>query len=179
MASHRELVDILSLNINIENPRFEMVSNQREAIKTMIEDQKEKLIKLAEDIISEGLNPGDPIFITKHKKQKGVYNVLEGNRRVTALKLLENPDLIPESNKSILNKFKKLSEQYSKSPIEKVPCILFDDEKEAEHWIKLKHTGQNDGVGTVGWDAQQKARFDERVKGKYNYALQIIAHRRT
>ena len=48
MASHRELVDILSLNINIENPRFEMVSNQREAIKTMIEDQKEKLIKLAD-----------------------------------------------------------------------------------------------------------------------------------
>lgn len=174
MASHRKLVDISSLNINIENPRFEMVGNQREAIKTMIEDQKDKLIKLADDIVNEGLNPGDPIFITKHEKQEGEYNVLEGNRRVTALKLLENPDLIPESNKSILNKFKKLSEQYSKSPIEKVPCILFDDEKDAEHWIELKHTGQNDGIGTVGWDAQQKARFDERVKGKSNYALQII-----
>ncbi len=151
-----------------------MVGNQRDAIKTMIEDQKEKLIKLADDIVNKGLNPGDPIFITKHEKQEGEFNVLEGNRRVTALKLLENPELISEKHKSLLNRFKKLSGQYSKNPIEKIPCILFDSEKEAEHWIELKHTGQNDGVGTVGWDAQQKARFDERVKGNSNYALQII-----
>lgn len=174
MSHKRILIDISDLNINIENPRFEMVGNQREAIKTMIEDQGDKLSKLADDITNEGLNPGDPIFIVKHEKQENQYNVLEGNRRVTALKLLENPDLIPEKNKSLLNKFKKLSEQYSKNRIEKVPCILFEDEKEAEHWIELKHTGQNDGVGTVGWDAQQKARFDERVKGTSSYALQII-----
>ncbi|MBK8548081.1 MAG: ParB N-terminal domain-containing protein [Saprospiraceae bacterium] len=99
-------MDIADLHINIENPRFEMVGNQREAIKTMIEDQGEKLAKLAEDITNEGLNPGDPIFVTKHEKQPNQYNVLEGNRRVTALKLLENPDLIPETNKSLLNKFK-------------------------------------------------------------------------
>ncbi|WP_375587498.1 ParB N-terminal domain-containing protein [Flagellimonas aurea] len=174
MSHKRKLIDIADLHINIENPRFEMVGNQREAIKTMIEDQGEKLAKLADDITNEGLNPGDPIFVTKHEKQTNQYNVLEGNRRVTALKLLENPDLIPETNKSLLNKFKKLSEQYSKSSIEKVPCVLFDEEKEAEHWIELKHTGQNDGVGTVVWDAQQKARYDERVKGTSSYALQII-----
>jgi len=174
MSYHKKLIDISLLNINIENPRFEMVGNQREAIKTLIEDQKEKLIKLAEDIINEGLNPGAPIFIIKHEKQDGEYNVLEGNRRVTALKLLENPELISEKHKLLLNKFKKLSEQYSKSPIEKIPCVLFDTEKEAEHWVELKHTGQNDGIGTVVWDAQQKARFDERVKGNSSYALQII-----
>ncbi len=174
MAHHRKLVDLSSLNINIENPRFEMVGNQREAIKVMIDDQKEKLIKLAEDIINEGLNPGDPIFIATHEKIDGQYNVLEGNRRVTVLKLLENPDLIPETNKSLLTKFKNLSEKYRKSPIEKITCVLFDEEKEAEHWIELKHTGQNDGIGTVSWDAQQKARFDERVKGTSSYALQVI-----
>lgn len=174
MSHKRILVDLADLQINIENPRFEMVGNQREAIKTMIEDQKEKLSKLAEDITNEGLNPADPVFITKHERQPNQYNVLEGNRRVTALKLLENPDLIPENNKSLLNKFKKLSELYSKSPIEKIPCILFDDEKEAEHWIELKHTGFNDGIGTVSWDAIQKARFDEKVKGTASYALQVL-----
>ena len=174
MSYQRKLIDLPILNINIENPRFEMVGNQREAIKTMIEDQGDKLVKLADDITNKGLNPSDPIFITKHEKLDGQYNVLEGNRRVIALKLLENPDLIPETHKSILTRFKKLGEKYSKAPIEKTPCILFDDESEAEHWIELKHTGQNDGVGTVGWDAQQKARFDERVKGTSTYALQII-----
>ena len=174
MEHQRKQIDISLLNINIENPRFEMVGNQREAIKTMIEDQGDKLIKLADDIVNKGLNPGDPIFVVEHEKNKDQYNVLEGNRRATALKLLENPDLIPETNKSLLIRFRKLSEQYSKSPIEKVNCILFDSENEAEHWIELKHTGQNDGIGTVSWDAQQKARFDERVKGTSSYALQII-----
>lgn len=174
MSNNRRLVDITDLHINIENPRFEMVGNQREAIKTMIEDQGEKLVSLASDIVGQGLNPGDPIFIIKHEKQSKQFNVVEGNRRLTALKLLENPELIPETNKLLLNKFKKLSEQYQKSPIDKIPCVLFDDENGAEHWIELKHTGQNDGIGTVGWDAQQKARFDERVKGTSSYALQIL-----
>ena len=45
-----------------------MVGNQREAIKTMIVDQGDKLTKLATDIVMEGLNPGDPIFVVKHEK---------------------------------------------------------------------------------------------------------------
>jgi|SRR5690554_613640 len=174
MGHTRKLIDLSLLNINIENPRFEMVGNQREAIKTMIDDQGDKLTKLATDIVEEGLNPGDPIFVVKHEKKEDQFNILEGNRRVTALKLLENPDLIPETKKALLNKFRKLSEQYSKSPIDKINCVFFDSEEDAEHWIELKHTGQNDGIGTVSWDAQQKARFDERVKGTSSYALQVI-----
>ena len=42
------------------------------------------------------------------KKFKDKYNVLEGNRRVIAIRLLNNPELIPEKYKSILNKFTKL-----------------------------------------------------------------------
>lgn len=174
MNYKRTSIDIFDLNINIENPRFEMVETQRDAIKTMIIDQGDKLLKLAEDIINEGLNPGDPIFVVKDKNEKKQYNVLEGNRRITALKLLKRPELIPKKNKSLHDRFKKLSEDYLKTPIEKIPCILFNKEKDAEHWIKLKHTGQNDGVGTVAWDAQQKARFDEQVKGTSSFAMQII-----
>lgn len=174
MGYTRKLIDLTLLNINIENPRFEMVGNQREAIKTMIDDQGDKLTKLATDIVEEGLNPGDPIFVVKHEKKDDQFNILEGNRRATALKLLENPDLIPETKKALLTKFRKLSEDYNKSPIDKINCVLFDSEADAEHWIELKHTGQNDGIGTVSWDAQQKARFDERVKGTSSYALQVI-----
>lgn len=101
MGYTRKLIDLSLLNINIENPRFEMVGNQREAIKTMIDDQGDKLTKLATDIVEEGLNPGDPIFVVKHEKKDDQFNILEGNRRATALKLLENPDLIPETKKAL------------------------------------------------------------------------------
>ena len=54
------------------------------------------------------------------------------------------------------------------------PCVVFPNADEANKWIRLKHTGENDGIGTVTWDAQQKARFEKKVRGKTTYALQVI-----
>jgi hypothetical protein len=165
---------VSQLLLNIENPRFDMVGTQREAITTMIENQKDKLIRLAEDILEVGMNPADLVIVVPHESLKNQYVVVEGNRRVTTLKLLDNPDLISEKHKSLLNRFKKLNEQYKKHPVDGVDCVVFDDEKDANRWIKLKHTGENDGVGTVTWDAQQKSRFEERIEGKLSFALQVI-----
>ncbi len=33
------------------------------------------------------------------------------------------------------------------------------DRDEAEHWIYLRHNGQNDRAGTVTWGSDEKARF--------------------
>lgn len=169
-----KLIPLTSLLVNIENPRYEMVSSQQEAIRLMIEDQKDKLAKLAEDILNNGLNPSDLIMVTPYEKNKSQFVVLEGNRRIVALKLLNNPSLILEKHKSLYRKFKQLSEIFIKNPIIEIPCIIFSDEKESYKWIKLKHTGENDGIGTVSWDAQQKARFEERMQGKAKYSLQVI-----
>lgn len=174
MKSEQKNIDLSLLSVNIENPRFEMVGSQREAISQMIEDQGQRLTKLAQDILDNGLNPSDLIIVTNHEKSDGHYNVLEGNRRITALKLLANPDLIPDKHKSLLNSFKKLSERFYLNPISELQCVVFDDEQIANRWIKLKHTGSNDGIGVVSWDATQKDRFEERFEGKSSYALQVI-----
>lgn len=174
MAHRSKQIPLSKLTVNIENPRFEMVGNQREAITTMLEDQNEKLVKLAEDIIENGLNPAELLVVVPHAKLNKQYNVLEGNRRISTLKLLNNPELIPEKNKSLFTRFKKLSDQFLKDPIQEINCVIFDNEKDAYRWIKLKHTGQNDGIGTVPWDAQQTARFEERVEGKSSFAIQLI-----
>jgi hypothetical protein len=167
-------IQLTLLNINVENPRFEIVGNQRSAISQMIDDQGTKLSKLAEDILDYGLNPSEWIIAVQDVKSEDHYNVLEGNRRITALKLLYNPDLIPEKHKSLLNSFRKLSKEFYKNPISEISCIVFQDEKDANRWIKLKHTGENEGVGVVSWDAQQKARFEEHMKGTTSLALQVI-----
>lgn len=174
MNYQSKLIELSLLNVNTENPRFESVDNQREAFVQMIEGQGQKLIKLAQDIIDNGLNPSDLVIATPHEKFENQYNVLEGNRRITSLKLLANPDLIPEKNKSLLSSFRKLSETFYQNPITEIFCIIFPNESDANRWIKLKHTGENDGIGIVAWDAQQKARFEEKVVGKTSYVLQII-----
>lgn len=177
MNYETKLIKISNLKINSENPRFESVDNQREAINSIIENQKDKLIRLGDDIIEYGLNPADLIIVTPDLNDKNTYIVLEGNRRVTTLKILNNPSLVSSSSmNALLNRFKKLSDKFNESPIFNVQCVVYENELEALKWIKLKHTGENEGIGTVAWDAQQKARFEEKVNGKSSLALQVIEH---
>lgn len=177
MSYETKFIKVSNLKINSENPRFETVENQREAINSIIENQKDKLIKLGDDIIENGLNPSDLIIVTPDLNDTNSYIVLEGNRRITTLKILNNPNLVSATKMNgLLNRFKKLSDKFNENPIFKAQCVVFENEVDAMKWIKLKHTGENEGVGTVTWDAQQKARFEEKIEGKSSYALQIIEH---
>ena len=166
-------IPVANLTVNIENPRYEMVGNQPEAINLMVKEQKKKIINLAEDIVQYGLNPSELPIVAPHEREKGHFNVLEGNRRVVALKLLHMPDLVKE-HKAVYKRVKDLSHKFRSTKIADVDCVVFSTAEEANRWIKLKHTGENDGVGVVRWDSQQTARFDERISGKSPVALQAI-----
>jgi hypothetical protein len=168
-------IKITDLLVNTENYRFEQVANQKEAIDLMIENQNEKLYKLAEHIINNGLNPNDMVQVSPSSHNDKKYNVLEGNRRVVCLKILNNPDLLDLPRyQSLKRKFKNLVEKKKNILTKEIQCIVYSDPSEADKWIKLKHTGQSNGVGTVDWDAQQIQRFDEKVEGKSSTSLQVI-----
>lgn len=168
---NRQDLQLSNLELNTQNPRFEMAGDQREAIRTMLDEQSDKIINLAEDIIKFGLNPSESTIVSPVASVKGIFVVLEGNRRVTALKLLENADLA-SFDKILHKKFKELSASYKK--LKSISCIVFENADDANKWIKLKHTGENDGIGTVRWNTQQQARFEESVGGSTAEALQII-----
>jgi hypothetical protein len=173
---NRKNISITNLAISKNNPRHEIVENQREAISVMIEKQSNKLISLAKDIIEFGLNPTKSICVypIEDGSKRTIYGVLEGNRRVTTLKILANPNIVDPKFSPFIKRIKKLSETFLKNPIRTIECCVFSNTESSLRWIKLEHTGENDGVGVVAWDAQQKARFDKRVKGTTPLALQAI-----
>lgn len=175
MASQLKNIKISQLFLNIENYRFEPVTSQKEAIDKMIEDQGDKLFILASDIIQNGLNPVDLIMVSLKEDSDRSYIVLEGNRRVTAMKLMCTPSLIGESFSSLRKKFNKLQSDYRDKIITTVECRVFDDSAEADLWIKRKHSGELEGMGTVTWNAQQKQRFEEKTEGKSSVPLQVIS----
>jgi hypothetical protein len=170
----RKVIRLTNLSVNTENPRFEMVGNQREAIQVMIQDQGDKLINLAKDIVEHGLNPSELTIVIPDRISPGKFNVLEGNRRITALKLLSNLDLIDTRFSSFLRKLRPVSERFKKNPVDEVLCVVFQKFEEASKWINLKHTGENDGIGIVRWNAQQVARFEAKTQGKSAIALQAL-----
>ena len=168
-------IKLTDLYVNTENYRFEPLGSQKEAIDRMVQNQGTKLFNLAEHIIHHGLNPNDRIQVALSTHDNTKYNVLEGNRRIVVLKLLNNPDLIDNKEHSTLKKkFKKLHDNNKSKIIREVECTVYDNPAEADKWIKLKHIGESDGIGTVTWDKHQKERFEETIEGKSSIALQTI-----
>jgi hypothetical protein len=95
----------------------------------MINDQKKKLVNLASDLMKMGASPGEPVWVTKDSKNRGQYIVLEGNRRVTALKLLETPALADGT--IVETHFRNLARLYAKNPIRQLEAKIFASREEA------------------------------------------------
>lgn len=168
-------IKLTSLFVNTENYRFEPLTSQKEAIDKMVEDQGDKLYSLVDDIVTNGLSPVDLIIVTPNE-DNNKYIVLEGNRRITSLKLLNNPTIVDDKHVSLRKKFQKLQKENPNaiSELKNITCAVFENPTEADIWIKRKHSGELNGIGTVTWNAQQKQRFEEKTEGKSSIPLQII-----
>ncbi|MHB8277986.1 MAG: ParB/Srx family N-terminal domain-containing protein [Candidatus Humimicrobiaceae bacterium] len=165
-------VNVANLFLNLNNPRLENTAeNQRDAIIKIIEEQKDKLVNLASDIVAHGLNAMERIAVTKI--DENTFIVREGNRRIAAIKLLAQPNLIEGQSKNIFEKFKQLNKKYMSAPIFDVDCVLYENENLLNRFIEIKHTGENDGIGIATWDVIQKRRFKETL-GKHSIATKAI-----
>lgn len=157
-------IPVADLLLDDKNARLrdEQPSQQATAL-ALAKQQGVRLVNLAEDITKDGLDPTSLSAVVPTGDQKKRYVVLEGNRRLLALKALETPSLVaPSLDAGSQKRLNRLAEQHSSNPIESIQCVLFDSEAEANHWLQLRHTGQNEGVGLVEWGAEEKDRFNAR-----------------
>lgn len=161
--NYREItVELVKLNLDKTNPRHPPMKNQKEIIDWMTDGNNrtgDKLFNLAKDIIKFGLNPAEKVIITK-EVDDSEYIVMEGNRRVTAIKLLNNPNASPTEQWQ--RRFKELVKS-SYDKIKSISCVFYPNEEDAYHFIELKHLGESNGAGTVPWDPEQKARHAKRL----------------
>lgn len=159
-----EDIEVPKLRFDLHNPRFPgRPDSQREAFEEMARDQKTKLLGLAKHIARYGLSPAQKFMVIPDDGNS--YIVLDANRRLAALKALEQPELMHEFlNDSQLAQLRTLAAEYD--PPEDVPCVVFTRREDAATWIELMHEGQGDGFGLVEWTAQQKARHRARDGSK-------------
>lgn len=148
-------VRVANIYMDRENPRHEPMDGDPEMIAYLL--QHEGVRALAKDIATKGsLSPLDMMALVPHPKIKGSFVPAEGNRRVCALKLLEDPDRAPtETDKKY---FRSLRDMMPK-PIKLVEARVFKNKADARPWVSIRHEGEQRGVGTKKWNAEQKARF--------------------
>ena len=143
------------------NPRLpDGTSNDKEAINRLLAEGYEQLLALARDFVERG--EGNPTELPILIKDGAKYIVLEGNRRFATLKLLADPKWAddPAHQHAIQRIAKKRGKQGPRA----LYCAIAKDRVEADHWITLRHTGANNGVGVRTWSAEQNARHRQRMR---------------
>ena len=156
-----------SLLIDEENPRIvQPNAGQHKALQALARLQGTKLRTLARDIVKHHLSPAELPIVMPFNDDLKRHVVLEGNRRLTAVKALENPEwLVDAMSPGVVKDIRKLSHEYHLNPIDLIQCLVVKDRDEARHWIELRHTGENEGAGLVRWDTDDKDRFTARTGG--------------
>jgi len=148
-------LNVLDIYLDTQNPRHDPLNDQVEIINHLV--KKESIKNLAQDIATYGLSPIDLFAVVKDESNN--FIVVEGNRRLCALTLLNDPKLSPEGD---VVYFKRLRTAKSKIP-SKVNCMQFTSREAANIWIERRHGGEQDGRGTKQWSADQKTRHNRRL----------------
>lgn len=171
MSYMEQKVGLNILKIDEHNPRFPPVSSQEEAIDQMLAEIPEKVIAIARDIARNKLNPTvkPAVFVN----QMGEYIVKDGNRRITAIKILFNPKLVKDEK--LKRRFEKLTTVMNRPALRYISCVVFDNENEVDHWVEVNHLNDNTGVGHEDWSALAKMRAEkERGKNISEYELYVL-----
>ncbi len=149
------------LRLDQQNYRLGPQKTQRDAVRAMIDDQGLKLVRLAKDILQmKGVNPGEPIWVVPGDA-RGQYIVEEGNRRITALKLLETPALADGT--PLEKPFRRLAKEYAADPIRQVEVRVYPSREEVLPWKRRRHMTAASGVGLAPWKPMAKARANRDV----------------
>lgn len=159
------------------NPRLYKYDNS-DLVLSMLNNQGEKLYKLAKNIAEKGLI--EPIAVLK---DNNINIVKEGNRRVVALMILNNPDIINDyiekpSDRNLKNRLKKLNNIISSNvKFDKIKARVYEREYEDEldNYIENRHMGENKGVGVVGWNSNEKANWNI-IRGNFQPITQFLLY---
>lgn len=145
----RKEVKVTDLRFDPKNPRLPL--NKREL---SIEEtigyfiRKENIFELISSIGEQGFVEIEPMLAVE--QADGTYIVVEGNRRLAALLLLNNPKLAPI-------KFNTINEIVSNArnrPPEKIEVLVCNDRKEVLDYLGYRHI-----TGVDEWDSLAKARY--------------------
>ncbi|MBT9523418.1 MAG: hypothetical protein IV101_21285 [Dechloromonas sp.] len=148
-------VAVSSLLLDTYNPRIRHGQDQKDCIARILRD-RDNFLSLMKDIAANGLSIEHVVVSKNHS---GKWVVRDGNRRITALKLLNRPSLaLPDT--ALVSLITRIREAHAENIPSKIQCMACDDEETISSFLKRKHTGANAGIGQKSWSAVLIALFN-------------------
>lgn len=153
--SRREDLNVSLLDFDPSNPRFppEIAGGPtNDLLERFIRD--ERLLEIVTSIADQGYFEGEPLLVSPKGNR---YVVIEGNRRLAALKLLSGELKTPEGRVSV----DEVCENAIHRPAS-VPCLVFDDPDQILRYLGFRHI-----TGIKAWGPLQKARYLKKLRDKF------------
>lgn len=151
-----ETVPISHLRFDPQNPRLVASSvngnDEQEVLKWMLNDAT--IIELMTSIGEQGYFPGEPLLVVPVNGDKGVYEVVEGNRRLSAVKLLLSPQLAPVRKKAV-----ELASQQASNKPDQLPVIVYPKREEVLDYLGYRHI-----TGVKPWGPLAKAKYLDQLR---------------
>ncbi|HVM22082.1 MAG TPA: hypothetical protein VM308_02120 [Sphingomicrobium sp.] len=164
-----ESVEVARLRVNRANDRHGEVESEALAMAELFRLHGQQMKNLAADIAAAGRIYDAPLVM----RDGEIFVVFDGNRRVTCLKLLLEPNRAPTSE--LQHYFRDLRAGAPAEPLTELVCQVEQDRVLIDSILFRRHTGSQRGVGQLDWNDRAKLNFVERTGqgGGINVAAEV------
>lgn len=151
-------IPVTNLKLDDENPRlpeYLFGKGEDKIMDYML--LEESTLELIQAIGEKGFFPGEMLLVVEESKDN--YTVVEGNRRLTSVKLLNDPTLATAQESMV----KKIVENADKShlPVRSLPCMVFEKAEDIHDYLGYRHV-----TGIQPWNLRQKAKYLSYLRKK-------------
>ena len=143
-------LSVATLLLDEKNPRLGKETEgrvPREIVQYLFDH--DKALDVARSIVTRGYFANEPLLAISDGRH---YVVVEGNRRLAALKALKEPGLLSGSSGRAIE---RLARQADLEAISKVPVIIAPDRRATDRLLAGRHVG----TPVLAWRAENRANF--------------------
>ena len=169
---------LTDLQLDPQNPRLpESVERDQKSMLDYIAETT-SIEELMDAIAENDFFPGEPLIVTPDEKNKGKFIVIEGNRRLTAVKLLQDPGFCSRPGA----RMREIAENARFTP-KTLPVVIKATREEVLPYLGFRHI-----TGIKQWEPLAKARYIEQIfeqtpqkrapKDRYDQVAKTIGSRR-
>jgi hypothetical protein len=160
-------INVGDLLFDNQNPRliefgYSQTTPQTEIIELLWEEMA--IDEIVMSIKASGYFSNEPLIAIQDKDK---YIVIEGNRRLTAIKAIRHPEAFKDKR---LNQLILGTSQEIIDSIETVPVIVVNSRADAWKYIGFKHVN-----GPVKWGSYAKAQYIAHIHNDFNIPLSEVS----
>ncbi len=153
------------LHFDFKNPRlveFQGLTNEESILNVLWKNMD--INELVMSILASGFFKSEALYVVR---EEGKLVVIEGNRRLAAIKAILHPELIKGGG---MNKYGEIPANIIEQLTKSIPVIEMSHREDAWRYIGFKHVN-----GPAKWDSYAKAQYIALVHSDYGVPLPEIA----